>query len=546
MLEGIATIPPVGGYVSLGKIVTMFVFVLPWLYLAPWVDRDSKFVRAPKIVWSASVLGAGALGVLLWLVIPTFLAGLLIYVGLAGSVLLAYAVYRDGRVEPNRKVLTIRHLQSLLRMGQRDAAGAASVEKVKLYNDVGKIVFAPKGDQADLKAIAAYNLVQDLMYDVIYRRASMAELSPHGVGARVRYVIDGVVVDRPEMSLGDSQAIIECLKPIAGMDPQQEGASQEGKFSVDAGQQSTDVTIKTAGSDAGQVMQLRVVQEVAQTKLDELGMSSEVLQRVREHNETPNGLIIVAGKRGCGVTSTLYSLLRVHDAFIKQLVSLETKETVELENITQHSYGEADSVAATLASALRRDPDVIMLDQCPDARTAELIVDASGEKVILLGMEAGDSFAALAKWVKVCSSSGAAMKNLHAVLYQILIRRLCEACREEYRPDPQLLAKANVKVGPDARFCRPPTGSLVDEKGRPIICPACQNTRYVGRTGVFELLELPEPIKNLVVSNASLAEIKTACRKNKMLYVQEQALRKSVRGITGIKEVIRMTQKAKT
>ena len=546
MVEGIATVPPVGGYISLGKIITMFLLVLPWLYLATWVDKDSKYVRAPKIVWSAAVLGAGTLGMLLWLMIPAFFIGMLLYVGLTGSVLLGYALYRDARVDPKKKVLSVRYFKSIFLKSRRGAIAADAIEKVKLYNHLGKIVFPPKAEQDDPKAVTAYNLTQDLLYDLIYRRASMGELTPQGANTRVRYVIDGVVVDRPQMTLGDSQAIVGYLKPVAGMSDEEQRRSQEGKVSVDAGQQSTDVTLKTAGSEAGQIMQVRVVQEVAQTKLDQLGMSDEVFQRVGEFNKAENGLIIVAGKPGSGVTSTLYSLLRAHDAFIKQLVTLEASETIELENITQHSYEQAENVASTLASALRRDPDVVMLDRCPDAQTAQLIVEASGEKLILLGVEAGGSFSALAKWVKICGDATAAMKNLQAVLYQILIRKLCEACREEYNPDPQLLAKANMKVGPGASFCRPPTQGQVDEKGRPIICPVCQNTRYVSRTGVFELLELTEPIKNMVVSNASLSEIKTACRKNKMLYVQEQALRKVIRGVTGIQEVIRMTQKAKT
>jgi len=151
----------------------------------------------------------------------------------------------------------------------------------------------------------------------------------------------------------------------------------------------------------------------------------------------------------------------------------------------------------------------------------------------------------LAKWLKVCGDPAAAVKNLRAVLCQMLIRRLCQACREEYRPDPKLLVKANLKVRPNSRFFRPPTTKPVDEKGRLIVCPACQNTRYVGRTGVFEMLELTDDVRQLVVENASLAQIKAACRKNGMLYMQEQALRKVVSGVTSIKEVIRTTQKAK-
>ena len=137
------------------------------------------------------------------------------------------------------------------------------------------------------------------------------------------------------------------------------------------------------------------------------------------------------------------------------------------------------------------------------------------------------------------------VKDLCAVVHQVLIRKLCPACREQYRPDPQLLAKANLKISPNIPFYRPPTQGLADEKGRPIVCPSCQNSRYVGRTGVFELLELSDEIRQLIASNASLSQIRAACRKNGMLYLQEQALRKVVSGETSIQEVIRTTQQAK-
>lgn len=543
MVEAIATVPPVGGYLSLSKIVAMLALAMPWLYVAPWVYRDSKRVLAPHHVWPGAVLGAGGLGMILWLWLPWFLVGLLTYVVLVGATLLAYTAYRDGRVDERRRILSASALKSLF--GSRGRKAVQIEEKVKVYDHTGKVVFPPSDPKADPDAAQAYNLAQEVLYDIIFRRASHAEFAPHGLNTRVRYVIDGVAVDRPPRELADGEAVAQYLKPIAGLEADEMRRPQEGTLSVDTAAGAVDMYLKTAGTKGGQVMQFRVVQEVVQTKLDELGMSDDVRERIRAHCRADHGLIIVAGRPGSGVTSTLYSLLRDQDAFIKQLVTLEAKQTVDLENITQNVYGEAADLPSALASALRRDPDVVMVDQCPDGKTAELICQAVDAKVVILGLHAAESFTALAKWCKACGDPAAAVKNLRAVLCQMLIRELCQACREEYRPDPQLLAKANLKVRPNSRFFRPPTTSPVDEKGRLIICPACQNTRYVGRTGVFEMLEMTDDVRELVVQGAALSQITAACRKNKMLYMQEQALRKVVAGITSIKEVIRTTQKTK-
>jgi len=306
-----------------------------------------------------------------------------------------------------------------------------------------------------------------------------------------------------------------------------------------------DITITATGTTGGQRIQFRVTQEAIRTELDKLGMSTDVFQRTAKMVARSNGLVIVSGRPGSGVTSTLYSMLRRHDAFVKQLVTLEAKAATDLENVTQNVYGEPGKLVGALTAALRHDPDVVMVDRCDDPESAEVIRQGAARKLILLGMPAGDSFTALARWIKVCGDAASAMAILRGVLCQALVRKLCPACRESYRPDRQLLAKANIPAGGVEQFYCPPKPGRVDEKGKPIVCPTCQNTGYVGRTGVFELLEVTDEIRKLVAEQAPLSRIKGACRKNNMQYLQEVALQKVMEGITGIQEVIRVTQPPK-
>jgi type IV pilus assembly protein PilB len=272
-------------------------------------------------------------------------------------------------------------------------------------------------------------------------------------------------------------------------------------------------------------------------------MDEGMLARVKEANGAGSGLIIVTGRSGSGVTSTLYSLLREHDAFIQQLESVEGRPAVDLENITQHPYGDAtDNVASVVAAVLRRDPNVLMVDECPDTATAELLANAAADKTLLLGMSASDTFTALAKWVKLCGDANLAAGALRAVMCQMLLRKLCPNCREAYIPNPEMLAKANLSGQRIDRFYRPPTKPLTDEKGNPIVCVACQGTGYLGRTAVFELLEVSDEIRQLIVTGATLAQIKASCRKNRMLYLQEQALQRVIDGVTSVQELIRVSQ----
>jgi len=534
--------PSTGYYCDPIKIGVMLAFLAPWLYAAPRVQKDARRVHGRHVLWSLSVLGVGALTFFIWLLIP-YVLGLLTYLILTGAVFLAYLVYRDGRVKPQNKVLTKEYITSLF---QRSAKKKVQTHtRVKLYTHDGKIVMPPEGEDVEEAEINAYNRLQELLHDMIWKRVSQADLTPVGEQTRIRYVIDGVVNEQSPITLAESEAIMQFLKPIAGMDPEERRRPQEGQIAVDLAGQPIDITVATAGTTGGQRAQFRIIQESVRTRLNELGMDPDILQRVQTANKTKSGLIVVSGRSGMCVTSTLYSLLREHDAFIHQLVTLESTVEVDLENITQQAYGQPENLPKMLASMLRRDPEVVMVDRCPDPKTASIICEAAAEKKLILGMHASDTFVALAKWVKLCGDAQVALANLQLILCQILLRKLCPNCREAYRPDPELLVKANLAKQNIEVFYRPPTVPLTDEKGRPITCSVCQGSGYLGRTATFELLEITDALRQAVIHGASLTEIKKLCRRNKMLYLQEHALRKVIAGETSIQEVLRVSQQRK-
>ncbi len=270
-----------------------------------------------------------------------------------------------------------------------------------------------------------------------------------------------------------------------------------------------------------------------------------MLEVVRGYNQESSGVILIAGPKASGLTSTLYSLVREHDAFMMQIFTLEPKPVVDLENITQFPYGEPETLTEALAVALRRDPDVMVVDGCEDPKTIQMAAEAADAKLLLVSMRAADSFTALAKWVKGIGHAESAMTNLKAVICQRLLRRLCPACREAYRPDPLLLAKINMPADGVEQFYRQHTGPLTDAKGKPYTCPTCQGSGYFGRTAIFEMMEVTDDIRQMVAGGTSLSQIKAACRKNKMLYLQEQGLQKAIDGTTSVQEVIRVTEPQK-
>lgn len=543
----VAELPAAGGYFSIIKILLVLVLVTPWFAVAPWVHRDLAWVRGAKLAWSTAVLAAGVLGVLVWLLLPIYIVGLLIYVVLTASTLLAYVVYRNQRVEESDKILTAEHLSNILSFGSAARKRQPQViNRLQVYSPHGTVIQPPDPQTADPETIAGHNLTQDMLYDMFWRRASEVDFTPVGGGqTRVRMVIDGVPTERPAISTQDSDRMVRYLKKIADLDVEEVRRPQNGTISVEfPGREACEVAVTTTGTTEGQRVRVRITEKVIHTRLNELGMPDDVRSHIQQICAEGKGLIVVSGRPGSGVTSTLYSLLRNQDPYVKLLMTLESEVEVDIEGVTQDGYGDPARLPSRFAATMRRDPDVVMVDQCPDQRVAEQLTEAAREKLILVGLPASDTFTALARWVRTAGGTQA-LDALRAVLCQMLLRRLCENCREAYRPDPEMLAKANLPAESIERFYRPPTEPLTDEKGNPITCGVCQGTGYVGRTAVFELLEVTDELRQAVAQGASLSQIKSLARKRKMLYLQEQALRKVMAGETSVKEILRVTQKQK-
>jgi type II secretory ATPase GspE/PulE/Tfp pilus assembly ATPase PilB-like protein len=551
----IANIPQLTMTVPAVKAVIMLLMALPWLRLATWVNEDALLARADRKKWNAITVAGGAVGLLLWLVMPYYVVGLLFYLVLAAGGLLAYVAYRNDRVPTEKRVLTREHLAELFagkkggKKGARKALDLELLTKVTIYDNYEKIVFPPDLGTAEEKDISTYNHVQEFLYDVAWRRASEVALTPAGQNSRVLYVIDGVAHEQPAIPPAQAEEMIQFIKEISGMEVDEVRRPQKGRLSIDAQSINTraDMELSAAGTTGGQQLIFRIIQEVVRTNLGELGMPDDILGQISSIAQTKNGLFICAGRRGSGVTSTLYSMLRQRDVFITNINTLESKPPIDLENVTQNTYGENANLAKTLSVAIQRGLDVLMIDQVPDAETAKMLADLAAKKPVLVGMQASDTFSALARWVQLVGDATAAVQILRGVVCQMLIRQLCPKCKVAYKPDTSKLAKMNLASGAIDNFYRPPSetddGAAAGTPGKEIdICPECQGSGYKGRIAVFELLKLTAETRHLIIDGATVAQIRAAARKNKMLYLQEMAMQRVMDGTTSVQEVIRVMQ----
>lgn len=537
-------------YASAYKVgVAMGMFVL-WCLCAQWVDRDAVRVKTIREKWNMLVLGTEILALFAWFMIPwsdwaAYFLGWGLYVIVSGGGLMMYVSHRNKRIGPQHRVLTSQHFSRLLTFGDPDEQLDRSKHesRVRLFDHEKKAVFL----RDDFEEAEQFSATQEIIYDALWRRASELDLSATGENSKLTYVIDGVPFERRDfITLEQAQQTIKFVKRIAGFDTEERRRPQKGIIwacMLGGSDDPAQAQVHTSGTTAGERLRLKFLQVDHLRSLTELGFHPQRLEKLKEIIAAEKGMVICSGPPRHGVTTTMYTLIRTHDAYIQNIHALEKRPLMEVDNITQHTYDPTapdSTYARRLQTVLRREPDVVLIGEMDDKDTARLGTKAALEgKKIYAGMTAVDSFEALDTFMEWVKDRKAAANALLAIINQRLLRRLCPTCREAYRPDAELLRKANLPVDSIDHFYRPPTQQIFDKQGREIVCPTCQGTGYGGRIGVYELLIVDDALRSMIKSGANTTQIKAQARKNKMLYFQEEGLRKTIEGITSMREILR-------
>jgi len=240
------------------------------------------------------------------------------------------------------------------------------------------------------------------------------------------------------------------------------------------------------------------------------------------------------------VTTTLHACLRHVDRYINDVIAFEPKVDLTVENVEHIALDQEDGPVAVseVRSRLRHEPDVVGFDSLYDVDVARVLAEAAGERTLILTIRAGDTSQALSRLAALLGDASRLATALQVVLNQRLVRLLCSECKEAYRPNPEFLRKANLTAQAVGMLYRPPARPKVDEEGKVIVCPKCRNQRYVGRTGLFELMPIDQQARDMIARGA-LADLRTYCRKRGMRNLQEEGLRLVTEGRTSVEEVLR-------
>jgi type II secretory ATPase GspE/PulE/Tfp pilus assembly ATPase PilB-like protein len=540
-----------GLYLNLFKFAPVLIIFLLWAWTTYWVDDDCKELNNLKFeLWNSVVFFSGLLGFALIWAIPIYPIGLTLLLLAYFVPLLTYVYVRNQTVPDDAKVLTPYHLgevaNSLLnKMGMKGIfnRGESSVDRTgPPIVFIGKSQGSTKEDPSRVAAAEesrSYMSAKELVYDAVLRRASDIHLEPTSEQLSIRYRIDGILHAAEPFDRPTGDAVINVFKVLAALDISEKRKPQDGSFGAKLEGRELDFRVATSGSKSGEKMVMRILDNASQVaRLDDAGLRPKLVQEIRNLVTQPHGMFLCCGPTGSGKSTTLYACLREIDRFQKNIITVEDPIEYHLDNITQMEINtkSGQTFAGSLRSIMRQDPDVIMVGEIRDQETATIACQAATTgHMVFSTVHANDTVTALFRLLDLGVEPFMIASALTAVLGQRLVRVLCEACKEPYKPKPEFLKKANLPADKVDVFYRRPAEPQQ-------VCPQCGGTGYLGRTGIFELLIITEAMRDMIRENPSINAIKAEARKNGMIYLQEDGLRQVIQGKTSIDELLRVVK----
>lgn len=363
------------------------------------------------------------------------------------------------------------------------------------------------------------------------KRASDIHIEPYFDKTFIRFRIDGALIDFTTIPRSAHHAVVSRLKLLSGLDIAETRRPQEGKCRFVIQDQEVEFRIFTLRMVHGEKVAIRILDKSAGTfSLDQMGFSTHNFQRVLDILGRHSGMVAVTGPTGSGRTTTLYSMLERIITPEKNTTTIEDPVEYELERINQVPINlRADmTFAGALRSALRQDPDIIMIGELRDLETAEIAVQASlAGHFVLTTLHTADAPGALSRLVDMGVKPFLVANSVTGVIAQRLVRKICEECKEEY--------DLSEKKKESLRLVEMLPGRLFRGRG----CDACNHTGFRGRTAIHEVLTLSDTITDILLSSRTAGrELFEAAHREGMKTLREDALEKAAKGITTLEEAL--------
>lgn len=408
------------------------------------------------------------------------------------------------------------------------AQESAEVEEVKAKSDeIDLDRLAVESEDAPVVKIVNLILVQALK-----EKASDIHIEPFEKQLKLRYRIDGNLVEATSPPKALQMPIASRIKILAGLDIAERRLPQDGRFRIRVSGKDIDLRISFLPTVYGEKIVIRILDKGALSgSIDQIGMDDYTLGIFKKAVDAPHGMILVTGPTGSGKTTTLYSVLSELNNPEYNIVTVEDPVEFQLPGINQVAVKSDIGLGFSdaLRSILRQDPDIVMIGEIRDNETADIAVKAAltGHQV-LSTLHTNDAAGAISRLDDMGIEPFLISSSVILTCAQRLVRRICPNCKEEFNPEPELFEKLEIEA----------EGSVFYHGAG---CERCKRRGYLGRAAIIEVLPVSEAIRRLIVKRASAAVIKNQAISEGMKTLRMVGIDKALEGLTKLEELLRVT-----
>ena len=402
---------------------------------------------------------------------------------------------------------------------------------------LGKIEELSRRTMTSGKKAPVIELVDLIIGQAVRDGASDIHIEPDDRNLRIRYRVDGVLLEVMSLSKQLESPVVSRIKVMANLDIAEKRVPQDGRIKVTHQGREIDIRVSTYPTVEGEKAVLRILDRASYLiELESLGFSGQVLENFSWAIHQPNGIILVTGPTGSGKSTTLYAALDKINSLEKNIVTVEDPVEYRMGIINQSQVNPKAGFdfANGLRSILRQDPDIIMVGEIRDYDTAEIAIRAAlTGHLVLSTLHTNDAAGAVTRLIDMGVEPFLVASSVICMMAQRLVRTICDKCQKAYTPTVRESSEIRRSMGDDAI-----TSETKLFKGQG--CPACKKTGFRGRTTINEILVPNEEIRELIVSKQATSVIRNAGRRLGMRTLREDGMKKVLDGRTTVPEVVRV------
>lgn len=450
-------------------------------------------------------------------------------------------IARKRGLKPSPVMVSKEELLDAIGRSYGQLGSAEEVMETISGEDLGSIAteFEKPRDLLELTEDAPIiRLFNALLQQAVKERASDIHIEPYEKELEVRFRIDGILtkVLSPPKLIQD--ALVTRVKVMANLDIAEKRLPQDGRIRLLIGGRDIDIRVSIIPTVYGERVVLRLLDRAQGVKgLHEVGLEEDDQRLIEELLSRTNGIILVTGPTGSGKTTTLYACLNKIYSITKNIITIEDPVEYQLKGIGQIQVAPKIGLtfASGLRSILRQDPDVIMVGEIRDLETAEIAIQASlTGHLVLSTLHTNDAPSAITRLLDMGIEPYLLASSIAGVIAQRLVRTICPYCASSYEPSSYEISSFEA-----CKFSTSEIKTLLKGSG----CQRCKGTGYLGRTGLFEILLIDNEIREFIIQKKDSQTIKEHAVKKGMKTLRMDGLRKVLRGITTLEEVLRVTQR---